>query len=84
MDTYCTKCGAAWDVSSIIDDAPAYDLIVRSGMVVECGACAGEDAPEDRPGRAKTAEALHELMPDDPGGVAAMLEDAERVWGMIW
>lgn len=75
VDTYCTKCGEPWAVECLSEPAE-YELTVSGGMIVECGGCAGEPTGEP-PARAMAAAALHDLMPDDPDGVAAMLEDAD-------
>lgn len=78
MDIYCTKCGEPWAIDCL-HDAEGYGLTVRGTTIVACGGC-GKGG--ERPAVAAAAAALHDLMPDDPDGVAAMLEDAEA-WGLL-
>lgn len=80
MDIYCTKCGEPWDIDCLHDPAE-YDLTLRGRTIIECGGCLGVDI-KSRPAVALAAEALGDLMPDDPDGVAAMIEDADA-WGLL-
>lgn len=81
MDIYCTGCGEPWAVSCLADPLE-HGLTVNGSRITRCGGCDTRPASEPRPARALAAEALGDLMPDDPDGVAAMLEDAEA-WGLI-
>lgn len=81
MDIYCTKCGEPWGIDCL-HDAAEYGITVQRGRIVRCGGCdsLAPDAPRSQ--RAAAADALHDLMPDDPDGVAAMLDDADA-WGLL-
>lgn len=78
MDLYCTKCGEPWALDCL-HETEEYQIERDRNTIVSCGCCEVNLAARPRPAIAIAAAALHDLMPDDPDGVAAMLEDADML-----
>jgi hypothetical protein len=81
VDLYCTKCGEPWALDCL-QDADEYGLTVSGSTIVECGGCIGVPTGSTPSATALIASALHDLMPDDPDGVASMMDDADA-WGLL-
>lgn len=86
-DVYCPQCGEPCDIYEFHDRADQLDSTfdeVRASFAAEgCAAMGWPHADVPNRGRASAAAAMFDILGDDVDGIAAMLEDAERL-GMGW
>lgn len=89
MDLYCPTCSEPFELDYITTDlADLFDLTPKQAIARFCsegceawpGAKCAENAAPSLRGEATAV--LFDLMPDDPDGVAAMLEDFDHM-GML-
>jgi len=78
-DLYCRRCGEPWDMDYVNFEMTAVERIhFKDGDF--CPSCEGKEVKE-RPLRAELMQVASDLLGDDEDGIAAMMEDAELMFG---
>ncbi|RMD67338.1 hypothetical protein D6833_00310 [Candidatus Parcubacteria bacterium] len=80
MDLYCMVCGEPWDVCYVQSDfTPQEKADFHAGL--GCPSCEGKRPEGGTPFRSQLAAVAADLLGDDVDGIAAMMEDAEWMFG---
>ena len=82
-DVYCKRCGEPWELDYVDHDLTKEEREdFWKGR--RCPACTGgyHNNESGKPFAAMAMSALHDLLGDDHDGLAAELEDLERIGGL--